>query len=88
MKKFDYVSIDRVRCDWFIVRFKKVQHVSTKHAIKQSKYILVGKNELESILVNGLDCFLENTMITIFNSKKSLIQKFKHEPFYSHLFEK
>ena len=74
MNKFTYDSIERVKQDWFIVRFKN------------RKYILVGKSELESILVNGLVEFLNNTMITIFNSKKSLIERFKSEPFYKHLF--
>lgn len=74
MNKFTYDSIERVKQDWFIVRFKN------------RKYILVGKSELESILINGLVEFLNNTMITIFNSKKSLIERFKNEPFYKHLF--
>lgn len=70
-----YDSIERVKNNWFIVRFKN------------RKYILVGKNELESILVNGLSDFLDNTMITVYNSRKSLIDRFKSEPFYKHLFE-
>ena len=85
-KKYDYITIERINCDWFIMRFKKVVHVSTKYQHKNSKYILIGKNELETILVNGLDHFLDNTMITIFKSKKSLVEKFKSEPFYKHLF--
>lgn len=86
MKKYDYVTIEKVNNDWFIMRYKKAIHISTKYTIKNSRYILIGRNELQSILVNGLDEFLENTMITNYPSRKQLIEKFKREPFYKHLF--
>lgn len=88
MKKYDYVTIERTNNEgWFIIRFKKVNHISNKYQVKNSKYILVVKSELENILVNGLDTFLNDNIISIFNSKKSLVEKFKREPFYKFIFE-
>lgn len=87
MKKYDYVTIDKVTDGWFIVRYKKAVHASTKYTVKNSRYILVGLNELQQILVNGLDSFLQETMISNYPSRKQLIEKFKREPFYKHIFE-
>lgn len=59
MKKYDYTTIEKVKNGWFIMRYKKAVHVSTKYTAKNSHYILIGLNELQQILVNGLDDFLK-----------------------------
>ena len=88
MKKYDYVTIERTKSEgWFIVRYKKAVHISTKYTVKNSRYILVTKSELIEILTNGLDNFLKNSMITWYHSKKALIDKNLREPFYKFIFE-
>ena len=88
MRQFNYQTIEQVNnLDWFILSFNKVSLLPSSR-LNKKKYILIGKSELQSILVNGMDWFLRETQITRFNSKKELIEKFKREAFYSHLFKK
>lgn len=88
MRQFNYQTIKQVNnSDWFILSFNKVSLLPSSR-LNKKKYILIGKSELQSILVNGMDWFLKETQIDRFNSKKALIEKFKREPFYKHLFNK
>lgn len=87
MKKYDYITIEKIKNGWFIMRYKKAVHISTKYTVKNSYYILIGLNELQQILVNGLDTFLQESMISSYPSRKQLVEKFKREPFYKQIFE-
>lgn len=81
MKKYTYQTIENVNGKWFIVSYNKTESLQSK-----KKYILVGITELQNILANGIDWFLQETMITSYSSKKSLVEKYRSEPFYKHLF--
>jgi hypothetical protein len=87
-KQYDYITIEKVHTHWFIIRLKEVTKLQfTGKKNHNSKYILVSKSELQDILVNGLTEFLRKTMITIYRSRKALVDKNIHEPFYAYIFK-
>ena len=69
------LKMKSVKNNWYIVKFG------------DKKHILVGKRELIEIIENGIENYLDKYMITIFKSEKQLVEKFKNEVAYKHIFE-
>lgn len=76
-----YEKIERINYEWFIISYRKTEHLKGK-----KKYLFIGKSELVEILTYGFDAFMDKTMITSYPSRKALIERFKKEPCYRHLF--
>ena len=84
MENYIYKSIEVVNSDWFIVRYQRTQPT---RAYQANQYILVHFDELKQIITYGLDSLFDSYMIISFTSKKSLVERYKSEQMYKHLFE-
>lgn len=69
------LKIKHVNLNWYIVKYGKTKH------------ILVGKQELITIIEKGIEYFINKFMITIFKSEKQLVENFKREAAYKQIFE-